>query len=119
MRPTAADYEALGDDRAERFAAVVGIEAQELLAVARAQPGVEARRVIGTTQPVGLVVHVVDTLEETYTAVFGDTTGPAQFALLLDPDGRLDDVADELAAVGIAEGAGVSEFPGLGQIMQE
>ncbi|HMI99015.1 MAG TPA: hypothetical protein VK488_04185 [Gaiellaceae bacterium] len=83
MRPTAADYEALGDDRAERFAAVVGIEAQALLAAARAQPGVEERRVVGTTQPVGLVVHVVDTLEETYVAVFGDTTGPAQFALLL------------------------------------
>ncbi len=83
VRPTAADYEALRDDRAERFAAVVSVETQDLLAAARAQPGVEERRVIGTTQPVGLVVHVVETLEETYVAVFGDTTGLAQLQLLL------------------------------------
>jgi len=83
MRPTAVDYEALRNDRAERFAAVVSVEAQDLLAAARAHPGVEGRRVIGTTQPVGLVVHVVETLEETYVAVCGDTTGLAQLQLLL------------------------------------
>ena len=94
MRPTASDYEALRDDRAERFAAVVSFEAQDLLAAARAQPGVEERRVIGTTQPVGLVVHVVETLEETYVAVFGDTTGLAQLQLLLAalyPDRELEE----------------------------
>jgi hypothetical protein len=83
MRPTVADYEALRDDRAERFAFVVADEAQQLLAAARARPGVEERRVIGTTQPVGLLVHLVETLEETFVAVFGDTTDLAQLQLLL------------------------------------
>jgi hypothetical protein len=57
------------EDRAERFAYVVAEEASELLAAARARPGVEQRRVIGTTQPVGLIVHVVETLDETFVAV--------------------------------------------------
>jgi len=83
IRPGGPDYEALHDDRAERFAAVVELEAQSLLTAARADPGVEERRVIGQTQPVGLVVHLVETLEETYVAVFGDTTGVAQLQLLL------------------------------------
>ena len=82
MLPTPADYEALADDRAERFAAVVGLEAPELLADARAHAGVEVRGVIGTTQPLGLVVHLVETMEETYVAVFGDTD-IAQLQLLL------------------------------------
>jgi hypothetical protein len=83
LRPTTDDYEALRDDRAERFAFVVADEAQELLAAARARPGVEQHRVIGTTQPVGLLVHLVETLEETFVAVFGDTTDLAQLQLLL------------------------------------
>jgi len=83
IRPRAADYEALRDDRAERFAAVVEAEAQDLLAAARAHPGIEQNHVIGTTQPVGLVVHLVETLEETYVAVYGDTIGVAQLQLLL------------------------------------
>ena len=94
IRPTAADYESLRDDRAERFAVVVSAEAQALLDTARAQPGVEARRVIGTTQPVGLVVHIVETLEETYVAVYGDTTDLAQLQLLiaaLYPDRAFDE----------------------------
>jgi len=83
MQPNAADYEALADDRAERFAAVVGVEAPQLLADARANHGEEVRGVIGTTQPLGLVVHLVETIEETYVAVFGDTTSLAQLQLLL------------------------------------
>lgn len=83
MRPTADDYEALNDDRAERFAVVVVAEAQALLAAARSEPGVELRRVIGTRQPVGLLVNIVETLEETFVAVMGDTTHPAQLQLLL------------------------------------
>lgn len=81
--PTAADRQALAEDHAEQFAHVVGGEAPELLVAARARPGVEQRRVIGTTQPVGLLVHVVDTLEETFVAVYGDTTMLAQLQLLL------------------------------------
>lgn len=83
VRPTAADYEALFTDRAERFSAVVEAEAQALLAAARLEPGTEQRRVIGTTRPVGVVVHIVETLEETYVAVLGDTTGPTELQLLL------------------------------------
>ncbi|MEJ7786477.1 MAG: hypothetical protein WKF96_16870 [Solirubrobacteraceae bacterium] len=83
IRPTETDHQALAEDRAERFADVVVEEAQELLAAARAHPGTEERRVIGTTQPVGLVVHIVETLEETFVAVYGDATMPAQLQLLL------------------------------------
>jgi hypothetical protein len=83
IRPSAGDYEALFNDQNDQFAAVVHVEAQELLVAARAHPGVEERRVIGKRQPVGLVVHVVETLEETYIAVFGDTTQLAQLQLLL------------------------------------
>jgi hypothetical protein len=48
-----------------------------------ARTPVEQNHVIGTTQPVGLVVHLVETLEETYVAVYGDTIGVAQLQLLL------------------------------------
>jgi hypothetical protein len=85
MLPTEADYEALAKDRAERFAAVVCFDAPKLLADARAHAGVEVRGVIGTTQPAGLVVHLVETLEETYLAVFGDTTDLAQLQLCSSP----------------------------------
>lgn len=81
--PTTGDYQALSDEHGERFSAVVAPEAQDLLAAARATPGVEERRVIGTTQPVGLVVHIVETLEETFVAVFGDTTEIPQLQMLL------------------------------------
>jgi hypothetical protein len=83
MRPVAEDYEALADDRAERYAAVVATEGPGLLAQARATLGAEVREVIGTTQPVGLVVHVVETLEQTFVAVFGDRTDLAALQLLL------------------------------------
>ena len=83
IRPTPSDREALRDDRTTRFAFVVGEEAQDLLAIARAQPGVEVRAIIGTTDPVGLVVHLVETLEETYVAVFANATDFAHLQLLL------------------------------------
>jgi hypothetical protein len=38
---------------------------------------------------------------------------------LFHPDGRLDDVADKLPAVAVAEGAVVGEFPGFGDVVQE
>ncbi|MEJ7788148.1 MAG: hypothetical protein WKF96_25380 [Solirubrobacteraceae bacterium] len=83
MLPTEADCQTLVEDRAERFAYVVAEEASELLAAARARPGVEQRRMIGTTQPVGLIVHVVETLDETFVAVYGDVTMPDQLLVLL------------------------------------
>lgn len=81
--PLDEDRQALLDDRAERFAAVVQQEGEELLKEARAEPGVEHTRVIGTTHPVGLLVHIVETLEETYLAISGATMNPAQLQLLL------------------------------------
>lgn len=83
IRPTAGDYEALGDERAERFAAVVAVEAQELLATARANPEIEHRRVIGRSQPAGMIVRLILTAEETFVAVFGDTTDLARLQMLL------------------------------------
>jgi hypothetical protein len=83
MRPTAADLQALAEDHAERYVVVVEDEARELLAAARAALGIEQRRVIGLTQPVGLVVHVVETLEETFVAVYADARHLPQFQLLL------------------------------------
>lgn len=83
LRPTAVDCQALAEERGERFAYVVAEEAAELLAAARARPGIEQRRVIGTTQPVGLIVHVLETLEETFVAVYGDATMPDQLLVLL------------------------------------
>jgi hypothetical protein len=73
----------LFDDRAEQFAVVVGARAPELLAAARTQPGVELRGVIGHGNPVGVLVHIVETLEQTFVTVAGRRTGPAQFQVLL------------------------------------
>jgi hypothetical protein len=81
--PTPEDRVALAEDRAVRFAFVVEAEAQELLAFARSRQGVETRATIGTTQPVGLIVHIVDTMEQTFVAVYGDTTDVARLQLLL------------------------------------
>ncbi len=71
LLPDEDDDVALIEDRAERFALVVGPESEALLAEARRDPGVEKRAVIGTTQPVGLLVHVIETLEETFVALIG------------------------------------------------
>lgn len=65
---TAEDYEALAADRTEQFAAFVIDDAPRLLAMARAEPEVEHVLAIGQ-EPVALVVHVVETLEETFVAV--------------------------------------------------
>jgi len=65
--PTREDYEWLELDRAERLAERLPEAAQELLAHARANPNQEHRAVIGQGQ-VGVVVEIVETLEETYVA---------------------------------------------------
>jgi nucleotide-binding universal stress UspA family protein len=65
--PQPDDYEWLEEDRAARLAEALPEAAQELLAEARRRPNVEHRRVVGTGE-VGVVVEVVETLEETYVA---------------------------------------------------
>lgn len=68
MIPTADDYESLFTDRGRRFAETVAEDAAALLLRARAEPGREHTGVLGGHQPAGVVVDVVDTLEETYIA---------------------------------------------------
>ena len=65
LLPTEEDYKALFDDHGHRAAMVAPEEAQELLAEARANEGVEVRGVLGEAAGVGVVVEVVETLEET------------------------------------------------------
>ena len=80
--PTNDDYEALAGDRGEQFAAFVLDDAPRLLVMARKAPGTEQVLVIGR-EPVTVVVHVVETLEETFVAVSTLTLTPSQYALLL------------------------------------
>ena len=63
--PVGNDYEALAADRALQFGAFVVDDAPRLLAMARAEPETEQLLVIGL-EPVAVVVHIVETLEETY-----------------------------------------------------
>jgi hypothetical protein len=66
--PTEEDYAALFDDRGRRFADTLYDDAQQLLARARSNPGVEHAGILGGEQATALVVEIVDTLEETYVA---------------------------------------------------
>lgn len=68
MMPTADDYERLFTDRSRRFVETVRQDAEELLQHARADPGRERRGRLGGEEYAGVVVEVVDTLEETYVA---------------------------------------------------
>lgn len=64
--PTEHDYEALFLDRDHRFVETLSEDAQVLLARARSNPGVEEVGVIGGEETTGVLVEVVETLEETY-----------------------------------------------------
>lgn len=66
--PSEDDYEALFLDRDRRFVETLPQDAQMLLARARSIPGVEQTAVIGGEETTGVLVEVVDTLEETYVA---------------------------------------------------
>ena len=66
--PTEDDYTALFDDRGRRFADTLYEDAQQLLAQARSNPGIEQIGVLGGEQSAAVAVEVVDTLEETYVA---------------------------------------------------
>jgi hypothetical protein len=91
--PSEEDYEALAADRGEQFAAFVLDDAPLLLVRARKAPGTEQVLVIGR-EPVTVVVHIVETLEETYVAVSTLTLTPSQYQLLLValyPDRAYDD----------------------------
>ncbi len=68
LLPTEGDYAALFDDRGQRFADTLYDDAQQCLARARSNPGVEQVGVLGGEQATAVVVNVVDTLEEIYVA---------------------------------------------------
>lgn len=81
--PTREDYAWLERDRAARLAERLPEAAQALLAEARRDPNSEHVAVIGSGH-VGVVVEVIDTLEETYVAVSVATLGdPTRFVALL------------------------------------
>jgi hypothetical protein len=68
LLPTEDDYAALYGDRARRFVDTIHEDAQRLLANARSAPGVEQVGMLGGEETAGVLVEVVDTLEETYVA---------------------------------------------------
>jgi hypothetical protein len=72
--PLPEDYEWLEGDRAARLAESLPEAAQVLLAAARAAPNQEHRAVIGSGE-VGIVVEIVETLEETFVAIVVSTMG--------------------------------------------
>lgn len=69
LLPTPADYESLFRDRDTRFSEVVSHEGTQLLQAARNHPGEEQVAIIGGLLSVGVVVEVVETLEEAVLAV--------------------------------------------------
>lgn len=68
LKPTEDDYTALFEDHGHRFAETVEQDAAALLERARAVPEVEHRAVLGGDVRAGVVVEVVETLEELHVA---------------------------------------------------
>src|SRR5262249_23436445 len=66
IMPTEDDYEALFQERAFRFAETLAEDAQALLARARLNLGFEEVGLIGGEETTGVVVEVVESLEETH-----------------------------------------------------
>ena len=66
IMPTEDDYEALFSDQGRRFAETLSPDAQALLAKARSNLGTEEVGLIGGAEPTGVVVEIVETLEETH-----------------------------------------------------
>jgi hypothetical protein len=93
--PEAEDYERLNDDRAERFAVLAPTELSELRAAAEARAGEEVRAVIGGAEELGIVVIVVETLDELFVicsqAALADPTRVTIILVALCPDRALDD----------------------------
>lgn len=68
MLPQTEDYEAVYVDRGHRFVETVRDDAEQVLHEARLVPGTEVRATIGGEENVGVLVEVVETLEELYLA---------------------------------------------------
>lgn len=94
LLPTADDYEALFLDRDRRFVDTMSVDAQALLGRARSNPGVEQVGVIGGQETTGVVVEIVETLEETYVAfalTVGDYTRIILLLIAFYPDATFKD----------------------------
>jgi len=93
--PEAADYERLNDERAERFAALAPLELAELLTAAEARAGEEVRTVIGGVEELGIVVIVVETLDELFVicsqTALADPTRVTIILVALCPDRALEE----------------------------
>jgi hypothetical protein len=66
--PTVEDYERLERDRAVRFADMAPEDARELLDQARQTPEEEIRGILGGIEEVGVVVRIVETMDELFVA---------------------------------------------------
>jgi hypothetical protein len=82
IMPTEDDYEALFLDRDRRFVETMSADAHALLERARSNPGVEQVGLIGGEETTGIVVEVVETLEETHVA-FALSVGDYRRIILL------------------------------------
>lgn len=83
MLPDAADYDALFSDRAHRFVDTLADDARSLLSAARAEPGLEHRGIVGGELPTGVIVEIVETLEETCIALSGELLDAERIVLVL------------------------------------
>jgi hypothetical protein len=95
--PTDEDYEAYSLDQARRFVDFIKIDAPQLLARARAAPGLEHAARLGM-RPIAMVVLIVETLEETFVAISGLNLIPQEFLALraaLYPDAKFSDWRQE------------------------
>lgn len=66
--PVKDDYESLFKERGERFIETVRQDAEQLLHEARLVPGAEISGLVGGEENVGVLVEVVETLEDLYVA---------------------------------------------------
>ena len=93
--PEREDYERLNDERAERFVALAPQELAELLEAAEEKTGQEVRAVIGGVEQLGLLVVVVETLDELFVAcsqaALADPTRVSIILTGLCPDRAWDD----------------------------
>jgi len=83
IMPTVDDYEALFLDRDRRFVETMSADAQALLERARSNPGIEQVGLIGGEETTGVVVEVVETLEETHVAFALTVADYTRIVLLL------------------------------------
>jgi hypothetical protein len=83
LLPTEDDYASLFDDRDHRFVDTLYDDAQQCLARARSNPGVEQVSILGGEQATSVAVTVVDTLEEIYVAFSGTDINTERLVMIL------------------------------------